>query len=841
MVSNKTLLSLLLFYLLLLIIIPEQLDAASLRGKVSDERGRPLKGVNITVQETNIGLTSNAFGLFSIDNLKEGTYRLLFSYIGYESKTIQVELESDQTSAQNIVMTEEILNLDAVVVTAQKTVEQIQDVPITMSVIDGPLLTRNSQVNLDILSGFTPGFNIHFNNMNRPNYVIRGLTSDAFLASAQPRVSVFYNNIPISRNTGALIELHDMERIEVLKGPQGTLFGRGAQIGSIHLISKKPLNYMHGDFSIGVGNYGQQMYNGMINLPLTHNIYSRFAFTHSQREGFVTNTFGGELNNKQTTALRSSLRYILGEQTIMDLLVDYQEDHPGGTAFMSRTFPNQEGQTDVFSETASLERSTELGLDRKIANFSFQVHHYFNPNMDLTSFISYRELRADEIWDGDGSAAPAMDFREHAEVEQFTFESRLHFTYSHRFSGFTGISYWKERVDQAVQFRPNEQSLFFLFFDPQNLVDERGNPNLMPAIPRAPEFGELGGLPLPIDHKEESFQHAGSEAFESFIDGTFSLNKQLDLTAGLRFVVDRLSLDAENKLLGDQPSTLGLLTGNSPNVLFASGRVTGGKENFAAVVGRMVAKYSFNENLKTYLGYARGRRPNVIQLRADAQSEILEDETVNNYEIGFKGTFSERLFVNTAAYIYDYNDFQTRAWVADRASGEYQLIVKNGGQAHAYGYEASARLALNRYIQLYGTYAYIHARFDDKDSNGNEQEYAGNRFRLTPDYTWSFRTRVAHSVLNSIRIFIMPSYTYKSHHYFEDDNREGLEQEGYGLFHLQCGLSYKPLRLEIRLFAYNILDKQYLVSGGNSGNLFGIPTYVPGSPARFGASLNWDF
>ena len=157
-------------------------------------------------------------------------------------------------------------------------------------------------------------------------------------------------------------------RIEILKGPQGTLFGRGAQIGAIHLISNKPVNHFQGEFSVGVGNHGQQIYKGMINLPITNNFYSRFAATHVQRDGFVNNTFGGRLNERETTAFRSSFRYYSGENTIMDLMFDYQEDHPGGTAFMSRIYPNQLGQIDVFGETASFERGTDLGLERKIMN-----------------------------------------------------------------------------------------------------------------------------------------------------------------------------------------------------------------------------------------------------------------------------------------------------------------------------------------------------------------------------------------------------------------------------------------------------------------------------------------
>ncbi len=816
-------------------------DAGSIKGGVKTNQGNPLSGVNISVQDKSISTTSNQFGLYAVDNLPSGTYEISFNYVGYKSVVISVTLGGEETNIQNVILVEEILSMNAILVSSQKRIEQVQDVPITMAVLDKDFLQQNTNVNMDVLSGYVPGLFVNSFSNNRPNYVVRGLTSDAFLATAQPRVSVFYNNIPISRNTGALIELYDMERIEVLKGPQGTLFGRGAQIGAIHLISNKPKNYFQGEFSVGMGNHGQQIFNGIINLPITDNIYSRFTGTYTKRDGFLNNTFGGGLNEKKTAAFRASLRYIQNENTIMDLMFDYQEDHPGGTAFMSRTYPNQVGQVNVFGKTASFERGVDLGLERKIINLNFNLHHYFNSNLDLNTFLSYRKHRADEIWEGDGSAAPSLDFEEDVAVNQITFESRLNFKLGHNLDGFAGISYWREEVDQSVRFSPNEQSLFFLFVNPPGLIDEKGNPNFMPAIPPIPEFGELGGLPLPTDHVEESFQRAGNEALESFIDGTYNFSNKLNLTAGLRFIIDRISLDAQNKFLSGQPSTLGLLTGNYPNVLFATGEVSDMDEKFQALVGRVVAGYSFNENLKTYVGYARGRRPNVIQLRADAQAEILDDEKVNNYEVGLKGIISDQLFFDLAAYFYNYNDFQTRAWVADQETGEYQLIVKDGGKAHAYGFESSLRYSLTQSLELYATYAYIHARFDQTDSNGNEQEYAGNKFRLTPDHSWSVRANFVQPLLNSVNFFLIPSYTYRSHHFFEDDNTKGLEQEGYGLFNLQTGLYYYHFHLELSFFAYNILNSEYLVSAGNTGNLFGIPTFVPGAPQTYGVRLKWDF
>jgi outer membrane receptor protein involved in Fe transport len=300
-------------------------------------------------------------------------------------------------------------------------------------------------------------------------------------------------------------------------------------------------------------------------------------------------------------------------------------------------------------------------------------------------------------------------------------------------------------------------------------------------------------------------------------------------------------LDARNRLYSGQPSTLGYLTGNAPNVLIAPGEVSDVSKSFQALVGRVIAGYSINENIKSYLSYARGRRPNVLQLRADAQTEVLDSENVNSFELGFKGTFANRTLLDIAAYYYDYNNFQTRSWVANRATGEYQLIVKDGGKAHAYGLESNLQYTVSKNIKVISNYAYIHARFDETDSNGNEQAYKGNTFRLTPHHTWSVRTHFHKNLFHTARLFLIPIYSFKSHHYFEDDNSKGLEQEGFGLFNIKSGIYYKPLQLELSIFAFNVFDEDYLVSAGNTGNLFGIPTFVPGTPQTFSINIRWDF
>ena len=194
------------------------------------------------------------------------------------------------------------------------------------------------------LSEFVPGLQIRMQGTDRPGFVIRGLTSDEVSPAAQPRISVFYNNVPISRANGAAVELFDMQQVDVLKGPQGTLFGRGAEIGAINYISKKPSSDFNGFVTAGIGNFNQKELNGAINIPVIKNkLLVRVAGIYDYQDGYIRNTFGGSLNGKNTMAGRFSASYLPTASNKIDFVLNYQKDDNPGLGFMSMNYPNTEG------------------------------------------------------------------------------------------------------------------------------------------------------------------------------------------------------------------------------------------------------------------------------------------------------------------------------------------------------------------------------------------------------------------------------------------------------------------------------------------------------------------
>lgn len=821
--------------------VSETLPDIFFRGKVRDAEKNLLIGASVVIDGTRKGVNTNANGEFFFYNLPEGKLRIKISYIGFETKIIDYVAKPGPNS-HNITLDRNNVHLNPVTVHSQKREQQILDVPTAITAIDSRFIEQSNITGLGQLSEFVPGFYIREQGANRPSFVIRGLTSDEVSPSAQPRVSVYFNNVPINRASGASLELFDMEQIEILKGPQNTLFGRGAQIGAVNFISKKPGNQKEGYFTAGFGEFNQKEFRGAVNIPvLRDKLFVRAAGVYNFRDGYVQNTFGGTLNGINTLGGRFSVRFLPVFNHKIDLVLNYQKDDTPGIAFMSKMFPSTLGETDIFKYNASLEQGENLGTGKNLFDVTLTYKYFLNEHTYWTSTSSYRKNSSFARWDGDGTAAAAIDMSENAGASQFYQEIRYNFSHKSRLNGSAGASYWREKADQTYWFSPNEQNMFHLFFDPSYLVMPNGQPLAVPALPALPQLGPLGGMPLPENHEEENFSEATNQAGEVFLDFTYELTKRISFMGGIRGIYDRYKLTNEAIFTGGSASTLGMLTGNYPNLFFKPSETAEIKNNGFSFTWRAGLKYKINENANVFANYSLGRRPKVLQFTSAGEPEVLDAEKVTNYDFGFKTSVLTRIFIDVVGFYQKYTHFQTRAWIADPSSGEFDYKVKDGGQATSFGAEANLKIAVTEGLDLFGNYAWLNATFDNTDSDGAEQEYAGNRFRLSPEHSFAAGFNARANITTDIQFFVTPSYAFKTHIYFEDANTEGLEQAAYGTLNINGGFHLADPNLILSVYGTNLLEEKYVTSAGNTGSLFGVPTFVPGAPRMFGTKLTWKF
>ena len=837
-----------------------------IKGTVATTEGETLPGATIFLKNTVIGTISDLSGNFLLKGAEPGNYIIRISFQGYAPFVKEITVSADKDVIIEALLEKSVFEMSEVVVTTQKREQTNIEVPVAVSALAGRSLSRLNINEFDALSHYIPGLQMQLQSPNNPGFVIRGITSDDGDSRVQPRVSVFQDGVAISRSRGAVVELFDMERVEVVKGPQGTLFGRSAQIGAVHLIQNKPTQDLSGEIKLGYGNYNQQIVSGFINTPIVKDkLANRFSFSYNKRDGFIDNESGGTLNGKNTIAFRDIIRLTSGKKTVADLILNYQHDDYPGTSFKSGSYAPLNGDIDP-NTFADMELGEDLGIKRDVGGATLKINHKLSDNWGLTSISAYRHFIADEAFDADGTVAPALLFNEIAEGTQVSQEIRFNFDNSAKFSGFVGASYFYEDGLQKLPFRTNEQSVYSLLSGivvnginanpaiPQAqkealigmiymplLTD--GVPNYMPAIPNIPDvFGPIAGAPLKEYHYEESSNYGTTHAYEIFADGTYNITNNLSITAGIRGTYENLT-GAYKSNSAEVPSALGGIIGLYPNIIsYPTDEKRSVSKDYFSYVGRVIANYMFDRN-NVYASVSRGRRPGVIQistdlLNASLDTAFLDPEIVWSYEAGIKGVLLDgALAYDLTGYYYDWNHFQTTSYESGLP------VTKDVGKAHTFGIETGFRYYFLGRSSFFANYSYIKAEFDDKDADGNEQEYAGNTFRLTPEHSFSAGLDINIPTGDKSMVYFRPSYVFSSKIYFEDNNTDLLSQDDYGLANATAGFVFDNNKMyyQVGLFAKNIFDEKHIIDAGNTGNAFGIPTFIGGSRQTFGLELKIGF
>ncbi|MBU0942166.1 MAG: TonB-dependent receptor [Bacteroidetes bacterium] len=811
---------------------------ATLRGTITSDQGKNIKGALVTIKGLKQSALSDNAGQFVIQDLESTIYQILVSREGYLPSEKEVTLSAGTTTI-NFELEEMPAMLEGITVTAQKREQKNKDVPIAITSYGSDFINKQGTFEYDALSDYVPGFQVQIQSVNNPGVVIRGITSDSGDSRVEPRVSIFQDGVSISKSRGSVVELFDVERVEVLKGPQGTLFGRGAQIGAMHIIQNKAKNESTGALKVGYGNFDQVLANGHFNTPLVKDkLYFRAAGIYNARDGYIKNLSGGTLNGKQTLAFRAALKYVSSEKTKIDLIANWQHDTPPGTSFKSGTYAPAGGDTNP-NTFADLERGEELGVDRTVKGITAIVNHEFNPNWNLTATTAYRDFDSNEAFDADGTAAPALFFREIAKGEQFSQELRFNFDTNSKFRGFFGTNFFAENGSQYVPWEVNEQSFAMLLLSPATFV-VNGQPQYLPSIPNDPAtFGPLAGAPLNPSNFESNTNFSRNYSGDIFADASYDLTSKLSLTAGLRGTWENANAGYQVQD-ATTASNVGYLTNVYPNNLFASTnnqRIVANK-NFLSMVGRFAVNYMVNDNITLFATTSRGRRPNVINITA-ARTRVLANEIVWSYEVGAKSLFlNNKLQFDINAYIYDYSNFQTS--VTSFVNGVFTTAVQDSGNASSFGFETAFQYAFTKNASFFANYGYIDASFDDNDANGNPQALAGNTFRLTPKHSISAGLDITPRLNKRLELFIRPSFTYKSKVFFEETNLPNISQAGYGILNSRIGLIVDK-KYEVNFYMNNVGNKKYIIDAGNTGQAFGIPTFIAGAPQLFGMQVSSKF
>jgi iron complex outermembrane receptor protein len=764
------------------------------------------------------------------------------------------------TLAQEADARESIGQIEEVTVYAQRREQSVKDVPITISAYSGDLLERANIIELDALSDITPGLVIQEQSPNNPGFVIRGITSDSGSAQTAPRVSVYYNGVDVSRSRGSYFELFDIDRIEVIKGPQATLFGTAASVGAVSVYTHKPEQEMAGALTLSAGNYNSQLARGFITGGNTA-VQGRLAFMYRERDGFIDNIAGSDRSQNpngfrqnsmqgiERLAVRPSLRFTPSDEITVDLVYTWEENDDTGTSFKNGLYAPTGGETSPFSFvemsgsplSAETLGKTDLGIEREVEDLNLRIEWRPSDRMTLTSITATRSFESLEVFDADGTQAWFLEFGEDAEGDQFSQEFRMVYS-GDRSTTIAGLTYFTEDGSQRVPFS-TEESIYLncvgalpggaACVNPDGTV-----PVLTPLL--------TGGLLSSLPYQSEFANYGENEILSAFADVTYLLGERLELTAGLRYVDEKRT--SGFSAIAPNSTLLGFLGLSQPllPVVDTGGTILEADGSFDDWLPRFNLLYTVSDSMNAYATISKGRRSDVIDVASalDANSSVIADvtevpaEIVWNYETGIKGNFADNRVSYTASIFYqDYSDFQVT--LQDEAGN---FFTANAGAATNLGVEVDVRALLGSRLEMFANAAWIDAEIDDDSSNGN---LAGNRFRLQPEWTASTGLFYDQPLGDALSLTGSLIYSYRSDVFFEPENAPiaGLDiaEDAYSLVNLRLGIANARQGWELSLFANNLLDEEYLVDAGNTGGSFANPTFVAGPPLFWGLQVDYDF
>ncbi len=728
-----------------------------------------------------------------------------------------------------------------IIVTAQKIEQRVQDVPITITATSGERIRKLGVTDLDELSYYTPGLLIQEQSANNPGVVIRGITSDSGSAQEGPRVTLYYNGIDISRSRGSYQAIYDLERVEVIKGPQATLFGTASAVGAISLVSARPREGFSAEVRGGYGNYNQTLVGGFVNFG-SDVLAARVAGEWRTRDGYVRNINPNQeedLYAQDQLGVRASLRYTPTADFTIDLIATYDQQRNGGTPFISGTYPAfagvPGGPTNAFEDAnlsgypdgAAALGDDQLGLNREVYDINLTLEYQFEDDWTFTTVNGYREFDSREVFDADGSAAPFLEFTELAQGWQASHEGR--FTYSG--TSLRASFGWNAFIEDSIQNVPfaTEEGVYLtclggLFANPRRLcVAPDGS---------VPSLGVTN-----IPYSAVLFENSGrNEAYSVFADATWIAMEALELTAGVRFLSEYrrsgFSSQIPNSVLTGAPLI--------PGGINTGGRVLSADERFDALLPRFNALYRITDDVNIYATVSKGRRSPVVQVNARRVGTNVvpnridvDEEIVWNYEGGIKfatGPVSAALGV----YYQVYDNFQVSIPDPNRPGAN---ITVSAGSAANLGVEGELAIDIADWLNVFGNFGYIDGGVDDTPANGN---LAGSRFRLQPEWQASGGFSVDYD-FGGVRFFATPTITHRSTIFYTVPNSALLSQGPVTLVNARAGVSFADERFEIAGFIRNAFDEEFLLDAGNTGNGFGIPTFIPGEPQFYGVEVTAKF
>lgn len=683
--------------------------------------------------------------------------------------------------------------LQSVTVTARKTSEDIQDVPLSISAFDAQALADYGFTDSLSIDDQVPNLEIKTFGGN-PNLFIRGVGNNDFNGTTVSPVSIYSDDVLQGMPGGQLMQMFDLERVEVLRGPQGTLFGRNTTGGAINFYSRKPGNRQEGYLRVGIGSYNSREVEaaGTI-IAIDGKLATRVAGKMQANDGDRRNLFdGSRANATDLAAMRAITRYTPSSdvEVLWNLHYgrdrsDYQQGKPIGAINGGNVLgyvdpaPNDAKYINV-NRTDNRHHADTWGTNIAV---TWHLGDY-----TLKSVTAYEDVETDYLGDIDQSPQSLDELRFQQDGEQISQEFNLSYDGGGKLSWISGLF----ALNEDFGYRTS-----------------------------GPLFGDVPGATLPLDaHSERE-----TKTYALFGEATYQLTEAFSLTGGLRYTYEEKDATLDSLLtygaFGTQPA--GLTVPVIPE--------TSRSESWDAWSGRILAKYEFTADSMVYASVSRGFRSGGYNLGAffdPNEFTTVDPEFLTSYEIGLKTTLlDDRLRANMAVFMYDYTDLQVFTFTQGSSTANPIVIaLENAADAEVSGFEGEFTAIPIEGMHLSLGVGYLDASYEDYVSD-LAGDLSGNRLPGAPEWNINFSAQQEFTLPGRWILTPRLEYVYVDQRYFDSNQLEAISSRGsHELVNARLSLSPEGKDWEVALWAKNIGDEQYIVDAADLTSTFGlIPTY----------------
>lgn len=838
------------FYIFLLLSASNTF-AQIINGRVITAENTPLELANVIINGTTLNSTTDANGDFSIDSAGKLPFTLLIKYTGY--KTEGIAITSIPLTPLNIILTEDN-QLAEVVISSRRRIEKAQNVPIPISVVSGKQAEQAGAFNVNRIKELIPSVQLYSSNPRNTGINIRSLGSPFGLTNdgIDPGVGFYVDGVYYARPAATTLDFIDVSQIEVLRGPQGTLFGKNTTAGAFNITTRKPSFTSGANFEVSYGNYSFLQAKASVTGALGKKVAGRISFSGTQRDGLIDNVATGRpTNTLNNQGIRGQLLYTPSENTNVLLTADITTQRPDGYAqVVAGVAPTQRAayrQFNAIIADLNYQLPSRNAFDRKIDHDtpwrSNQDLGGASLNIDtkigqgtLTSTTAWRFWNWDPSNDRDFTGLQVLAKSQNPSRQtQFTQEVRYSGQISSKLNAVGGVFF----IDQTSKTNGTEESGSAQWRFSQSTTSEKW---------KTPGLFEGYGI------KTNASIHAISAAAFGQLD--WEITEGLHILPGIRYNYDKKDAHYDRQTYG------GLAT-SDPD-LIALKKLVYSDQNFAKNTdatdfsGNITVSYKVADKINAYATYAKSYKPvgvNVAGLPTLNGAPILElavikPEKVNHYEAGVKTSPFNNAILNLTFFNTDITDYQTNVQAAEL--GVNRGYLANADKVRVRGTELDASFVINEHFTINGAATYTNGKYikftnaplpleetgsavSFKDVSGTSlpgvSKWAGS---LGGEYT------TAAKLFGNLGTFFVGIDSYARSEFSSSPSASKyLVVDGYAIVNGRFGFRASE-GLSINFWARNILDKDYfeqlLPAGGNAGHYAG----VLGDQRTYGITLKYS-